>query len=132
LLKRGKHGGLPGLTTGSSEAFWEQLLVEHAAAIPIVGPKTFYVTAQTAPKQLRIFKRAIAWYLEAYFGPNDGMVALADQTVLGVGTVLAVLDAGHTDLTNQFPSAKPKRRMRKALMDAIVMSVADADADEGK
>jgi pimeloyl-ACP methyl ester carboxylesterase len=129
-LKQGKHGGLPAMATQSSEEFWEQLLREHTAAIPVVGPKTFYVTAQIAPRQLRLFKRAIAWYLESYFGPNDGMVALADQSVPGVGTVLAVLDAGHTDLTNQFPSAKPKRRMRKGLMDAIVMTVGDAGAVE--
>ena len=51
------------------------------------------------------------------------MVALDDQTVPGLGTVVAVLDAGHTDLTNRFPWARPKPRLRRALIDAIVMAV---------
>ncbi len=130
VIQKGKHGGVPGLTTESSEEFWEQLLTERAAAVPIVGPKTFYVTAKTAPRQLRAFKRAVAWYLEAYFGANDGMVALADQSVPGVGSVIAVLDAGHTDLTNQFPSAKPRQRMRKALIDAIIMTVGQPEVEQ--
>jgi hypothetical protein len=38
--------------------------------------------------------------------------------------VLAVLDAGHTDLTHRFPSARPQKRLRRALVDAILMAVA--------
>jgi len=122
LLDRGKHGGLQALTQRSSDEFWERALEEHQAAIPVVSPRTFYVTAQTGPSRLRLFQQAIAWYL-SYLGPNDGMVALDDQTVPGLGTVVAVLDAGHTDLTNRFPSARSKPRLRRALIDAIVMAV---------
>ena len=67
LLDRGKHGGLPALTQRSSEEFWEQALEEHQAAIPVVSPKTFYVTTRTEPSRLRLFQQAIAWYL-AYLG----------------------------------------------------------------
>ena len=81
------------------------------------------MTTRTEPGQLRFFQQTIAWYL-GYLGPNDGIVALEDQSVPGLGTVLAVLDAGHTDLTNRFPSARSKSRLRRALIDAIVMAVA--------
>ncbi len=123
LLDRGKHGGLAALTTWSSHEFWERNLQEHQSAIPVVSARTFYVTTRTEPAQLRFFQQTIAWYL-GYLGPNDGIVALEDQSVPGLGTVLAVLDAGHTDLTNRFPSARSKSRLRKALVDAIVMAVA--------
>jgi pimeloyl-ACP methyl ester carboxylesterase len=122
LLDRGKHGGLKALTQRSSDEYWKRAMAEHQAAIPIVSPRTFYVTTRTGPSQLQIFQQAIAWYL-SYLGPNDGMVALEDQTVPGLGTVVAVLDAGHTDLTNRFPMARPNPRLRRALIDAIVMAV---------
>ena len=69
------------------------------------------MTTKAKPAHLRLVLQATAWYLGTHFGPNDGMVALEDQSVDGVGTILAVLDAGHTDLTHRFPSAMPKRRL---------------------
>ena len=81
------------------------------------------MTTKTKPAQLRLFLQATASYLDNHFGPNDGMVAVEDQSVAGIGTVLAVLDAGHTDLTHRFPSAMPRRRLRQALIDAIIMGV---------
>jgi pimeloyl-ACP methyl ester carboxylesterase len=122
LMGRGKHGGIKALTTRSSELFWERAMEQHRAAVPIVGPKTFYVTTRTEASRLQIVQQAIARYL-SYLGPNDGMVALEDQTVPGLGTVVAILDAGHTDLTHRFPTARPNRRLRRALIDAIVMAV---------
>ena len=113
-LSRGKHGGLTSLTRRASKEFWERALEEHQAAIPVVAPRTFYVTTQTKPSRLRLFLQATASYLGTYFGPNDGIVALEDQALPGLGTVLAVLDAGHTDLTNRFlvepPEATPAKR----------------------
>jgi pimeloyl-ACP methyl ester carboxylesterase len=128
-LSRGKHGGIASLTTRASKEYWEAAIEEHRTAVPIVSPKTFYVTTKTKPAHLRLFLQATSWYLGAHFGPNDGMVALEDQSVDGLGTVLAVLDAGHTDLTHRFPSAMPKRRLRRALIDAIIMGVGRAKAD---
>ena len=125
LLDHGKHGGLPSLTRQASEEFWEDVLEENAEAIPIVGPKTFYVTSQIPPSGRRFLQRPLASYLETHFGENDGVVALEDQTLPELGTVLAVLDAGHTDLTNRFPSGRAAQRMRKAVIDAIVMAVGD-------
>jgi len=127
-LNRGKHGGLPSLTRRASQEFWKRALEEHRPAIPVVAPKTFYVTTQTEPSRLRLFLRATASYLGTYFGPNDGLVALDDQSLPGVGTVLAVLDAGHTDLTNTFPSNHAQRRLQKALTDAIIMAVGEFES----
>ncbi len=128
LLDHGKHGGLPSLSRRASRAFWNDLLKESSSAIPIVSPKTFYITSQIAPKGHRILQRPIASYLETHFGENDGVIALEDQRIDGLGKVLAVLDAGHTDLTNRFPSGSAAQRMRKAIVDAIVMSIGEQEA----
>ena len=83
LLDHGKHGGLPALTRQASEEFWQDMLEESSAAIPIVGPKTFYITSQIPPSGHRFFQRPIASYLEINFGENDGVVALEDQCSAG-------------------------------------------------
>jgi hypothetical protein len=132
LLNHGKHGGLPELSRRASEDFWKDLLEESSAAIPIVGPKTFYITSQMPASGHRVLQRAIASYLETNFGENDGIVALSDQSLSELGTVLAVLDAGHTDLTNRFPAGKAAQRMRKAVVDAIVMAVGRSEPRDSR
>ena len=122
-LNRGRHGGLPGLTRRASHDFWERTLDEHSGAIAVVGPKTFFITSATCPSRLRLFERATGWYLMTYFGKNDGMVAYEDQFLPSLGTVLATLDAGHSDLTNRFRSTRTARRLQRALIDGIIMTV---------
>jgi hypothetical protein len=132
LLNHGKHGGLPSMARRASREFWDDLLEENSAAIPIVSPKTFYITSQVAPSGHRLFQRPIASYLEVNIGENDGVVALEDQSLEGIGKVLAVLDAGHTDLTNRFPSGRAAQRMRKAITDAIIMSIGEQRASNSR
>ena len=132
LLDHGKHGGLPSMARRASEDFWHDLLEECSAAIPIVSPKTFYITSQIPRAKLRMLQRSLASYLEIHAGENDGVVALEDQSLPNVGTVLAVLEAGHADLTNRFPAGRAAQRMRKAVMDAIVMGIGAQKAIEAR
>ncbi len=67
------------------------------------------MTSQILPSRLRLFRRAIASYLQTYYGPNDGIVVLRDQSLSGIGTDLGVFDAGHTDLTHRFPATSSGR-----------------------
>jgi hypothetical protein len=53
LRERGGHGGLTGLTRDASRAYWRRTLREHAEAIPVVGPKVYYVESRTRPARLR-------------------------------------------------------------------------------
>lgn len=124
LLRRGSHGGLTDLTREASEEFWARLLAEHYDAIETVGPRTFYVTSATAPGRHRIVLRSTASYLQKHQGRNDGVVALEDQSLPGVGTVFAVLDAGHTDLTHRSGPGRSGRMERLALVESILMAVA--------
>jgi hypothetical protein len=122
-IKQDKHAVVASMTRRSSNDFWEDLLERSAEAIPVVAPRTFYVTSRTGPARHPLFQRVTASYLGTYYGPNDGVIALEDQSLPGLGTVLAVLDVGHTDLTYRFPSARPNQRLRRALIDAIIMAV---------
>ena len=123
LLEDDTHDAIASLNRKDSESFWKDALRTHRAAVPVVGPRTFYVTSRTGPSHHPLFQRVTGWYLGTYYGPNDGLVALEDQSLPGLGTVLAVLDVGHTDLTRRFPAARPKPRLRNALIDAIIMAV---------
>ncbi len=131
LMDGGSHGGLARLTRSASRSFWGETLERHADAIPIVGPKTFFVTAEVRPSRLRLFARAFARYLLAYYGPNDGLVVLEDQSLPGLGKDLGPLHAGHADLTRTFFSTRAKRRVRKALVQSILMTVGLADVEAG-
>jgi pimeloyl-ACP methyl ester carboxylesterase len=128
FLDSDKHAVIRSLSRSASARFWEELLRAHRDALPIVGPKVFYVTSQTRPSRHPLLQRVAAWYVDTYYGPNDGLIALEDQSLADLGTVLAVLDAGHTDLTHRFPSARPQKRLRQALIDAILMAVGEARA----
>ena len=119
LMKQSKHQAITSLGRKPSHDYWERALEANPEAIAVVAPKTFYVTSRSRPSRHPILQR----YLGTYYGPNDGLVALEDQAVSNLGTVLAVLDAGHTDLTYRFPSARPQPRLRRALVDAIFMAV---------
>jgi pimeloyl-ACP methyl ester carboxylesterase len=123
LLGQSRHQVISSLSHEASDHFWDGILGTNHKAIPIVSPKTFYVTSRTRPGRHPLLQRTTAWYLNAYYGPNDGLVTLEDQSLPELGTVLAVLDVGHTDLTHRFPSGRPKSRLRWALVDAIIMAV---------
>ena len=126
LMKQPKQQAITSLGRRASHDYWERALVANPAAIAVVAPKTFYVTSQSRPSRHPLLQRVTAWYLGTYYGPNDGLVALEDQAVSNLGTVLAVLDAGHTDLTYRFPSARPQPRLRRALVDAIFVAVGNS------
>jgi pimeloyl-ACP methyl ester carboxylesterase len=129
MLARGKHGGLAGLTHDESREFWDKLLKNHADAVSIVEPKTFYVTSEARTARLKLFQRATASYLDSHFGPNDGVVALEDQFLPELGTILAVLDAGHSDLTSRALASRVQKRRRHALVESIVMAIGRSEIE---
>lgn len=123
IAKRGWDVAVGGLTRDESREYWTQTLCEHAAAIPIVGPRVFYIESEADGGRLVWFHKTTGSYLRTYYGPNDGLVALNDQHLLGVGTSLGPVEAGHTDLTTRFPHAAAGRRYRKALIQCVFMTV---------
>jgi pimeloyl-ACP methyl ester carboxylesterase len=123
LVRRGPHAGLPGLTRAESRAYWARMLRQHAAALPAIGPRTFFLRSAIDPARLGRFRRAIGQYLSTYDGPNDGIVALDDQHLPGVGTSLGVLDCGHGELTSNIDNGPEARKLRRALTPCLVMAV---------
>lgn len=127
MMARGDHGGLAGLTRESSRAYWTRLLEENPEAIEVIDPKVYYIAAQSDPSRLRLFQRSTGTYLNTYYGPNDGMVAVEDQVLPGVGTGLGPVTAGHADLTRRFPATNASRQDRRALIQCIVAAVGRSD-----
>ncbi|WP_165226722.1 lipase family alpha/beta hydrolase [Aquisphaera insulae] len=125
LADPGRHRAIAELSHESCSQLWAELIAGHGDALAVVSPRTFYITSRTTTAKHPALQRVTASYLHAYYGPNDGLVALEDQDIPGLGTVLAVLDAGHTDLTRRFLSARPraKARLQKALADSILLAV---------
>lgn len=129
LMHRGHHAGLAGLTRRDSQPFWARMLTDHAEAIPILTARTFFVRSETKPSRLGRFRRAIGWYLHIYDGPNDGIVAVKDQYIPGLGTSLCILNCGHGDLTCNLATGRTARRVRRALTQSIAMTVGRAGAE---
>jgi pimeloyl-ACP methyl ester carboxylesterase len=130
-MHRGPHAGIRELTRDAVRAYWDRVLEDCARAIPIVGPKLFYIESLASPDSLSPLPRATGRYLGTYYGPNDGIVAAGDQSLPELGTSLGVLDAGHADLTRRFPAARTGRQYRRALIQSILMVVGRTDAASG-
>jgi pimeloyl-ACP methyl ester carboxylesterase len=126
-MRRGPHAGIPALTRTASRAYWDRMLREHADAVPVVGPRLFYIESVAHPDDLSMLARATGWYLAAYYGPNDGIVCAGDQNLPGLGTRLGVLNAGHSDLTRRFPAARAGRQFRRALVQSILMVIGKSE-----
>ena len=122
-LAAGSHAGLHEMTRQASRDYWTLASRQQAAALPIVGPKTYFITTESRAPRLRPIRRAFATYLTAYFGPNDGVVVRDDQSLPGLGAIVRLRDIGHNDLTRHFPAGR-RGRTRAALIDAILMTVA--------
>jgi pimeloyl-ACP methyl ester carboxylesterase len=126
MEKRGWREAIGGLKREPSQDYWSHCLAEHAAAIPLVGPKVFFIATRARPSRLGWFHKVTSSYLNAYYGPNDGIVTLDDQHLPGLGTCLGPVDAGHADLTCRFPMTTAGKRYRKALVLSILMAVGQA------
>jgi pimeloyl-ACP methyl ester carboxylesterase len=131
-MRRGPHAGIPAWTRTASPAYWARMLREHADAVPIVGPRLFYIESLAHPDELSPLARATGWYLATYYGPNDGIVGAGDQSLPGLGTSLGVLNAGHADLTRRFPAARAGRHTRRALMQSILMVIGRSESALGR
>ena len=105
LLGQGKHGGLRALTgghprslgTGPGGAPSRDLHRQSEDVLRDEPDRS--LTAPTLPASDRV--------VPVFVGPNDGLVALDDQNVPGLGTVLAVLDVRPQGPDDRFPVARP-------------------------
>jgi pimeloyl-ACP methyl ester carboxylesterase len=122
-IRKSGSDAVEGMTHEASREFWASVLAKHSDAVATVSPKTFYVRCAIDPKKLRLARRSVAWYLQIYHGRGDGVVALVDQSLPGIGTVVATLQAGHADLTQKAPATRAPRSYRKALSRAVFMAV---------
>jgi pimeloyl-ACP methyl ester carboxylesterase len=123
LMNRGDHAGISSLTRDAARTYWTRMVGQHVDAIDVLGPRTFYIRSGTEPSRLGRFRRAIGVYLTTYDRPNDGIVAVEDQYLPGLGTSLCVLECGHGELTCNLTSGRSAKRVQRALTQCVVMGV---------
>ena len=120
------------MTPEASATSWARALDRDEETLSEVGSKTFFIRSALPPSRQRFLRRALAWYLQTYHGAGDGVVALEDQSLPGFGTVLANLEAGHTDLTSNRTTSRARRGDRRALVRSLVMALGRGEDPSGR
>jgi hypothetical protein len=113
--------GMASLTHSYASAFWEKWKTRTGPVAADVDAKIRYIQGAQHPSKMAEAIDCTGWYLHDYFHPeNDGLVTLPDQSLEGVGSVVARLDADHADLMTPWPVSNEKDpRTRRALMNAV-------------
>jgi pimeloyl-ACP methyl ester carboxylesterase len=121
LERQGWHNGLPDLTRQESRRYWSMMQSSHADAVPIVSQKTYFIQTGMPPSKLGRLHRSVGWFLFTYDAPNDGIVAVRDQCLPGLGACLGVLNSGHGQLTSRAGLSRSSRQFRRGFTQAILM-----------
>lgn len=110
LLSYKIEDGLQGMLTENIE----KTLKLHARedSIANLSPKIWYITSATNPEIMADAIRCTGFYLNAYYGPNDGLVPKDNQSLVWIGNVLTHLDADHATLTNKWPVSNKETNIR--------------------
>jgi pimeloyl-ACP methyl ester carboxylesterase len=137
-LRLGWDGGLHDLTHDFSRRFWREAIAQHrrvwGGRAFEVERKAYFIATSVDPERSRFLRSELGRIIQECDGPNDGVVALADQAIEGVGTRLEPLEAAHTDLVWGLHSTPGARNDRRALTQAIIRLLAvrhglDTDAE---
>jgi len=123
-LRLGLDEGLREMTREASRRYWRDLMEKHPAvsseSLRRIERRSYFITSSIEPERSRFPRSELGRILQEEDGPNDGVVALADQSIAGFGTRLGPLKAGHTDLVWGVYSSFEARGDRRALTRAIV------------
>jgi pimeloyl-ACP methyl ester carboxylesterase len=127
-LRLGWDGGLHDLTHAASRQFWRDAIERHRAESGdralAIERKAYFIATSLDPARSRFLRSELGRILQECDGPNDGVVALADQAIEGIGTRLGPLDAAHTDLVWGLHSSPNARNSRRALTQSIIRLLA--------
>ena len=113
--------GFQSLTHRQAAALWAQLLPRRGAT-----ERIFYIRGHRDPAAVSKILSLTATYLSTYYGDNDGLVEVEDQSVSGAGRVLATLEADHMSLTVARPVSGDGPAVRRAFTHALLMQLAGA------
>lgn len=127
-LRLGWDGGLHDLTHAASRQFWLEAIAQHRREwgdrAMEIERKAYFIATSVDPARSRFLRSELGRIIQECDGPNDGVVALADQAIEEVGTRLDPLEAAHTDLVWGLHSSPEARNDRRALTQAIIRVLA--------
>ncbi|MBX9765808.1 MAG: hypothetical protein K2X47_00935 [Bdellovibrionales bacterium] len=113
--------GTQSLTRQKMAAFWARIFSNaDPTTIQLADKKINYIVSFKDPSKMASLVDATGWYLQTSYGPNDGMILLRHQYLDGFGTLLATLNADHTDLTTSWPYSSAPSKIREAMTKAIL------------
>ncbi len=133
-LRLGWDSGLHDLTHEASRHYWEEALPpsrdRSSELARELDRRVYFITASIDPSRSRFPRSELGYILQEIDGANDGVIALADQSIEGIGTVLGPLEAAHTDLVWGLYSTPAARQYRRALTQTILRVLAARHAGE--
>ncbi len=115
------NDGFRSMSPVSSKLVWSRLYPNFAEIKDQIDNKIFYIRSYQDYKRQTGLLRIFGAYLSAYFGENDGLVALNEQSLAWIGKTIAVIpDAGHGDFVTDAPISAKSVSYRVAFTKALL------------
>jgi pimeloyl-ACP methyl ester carboxylesterase len=116
--------GAVSLTHAAETAFWQGFLADHQTELQEVNSRVYYLRGYQTPQNVPYAMYVPDWYMDVYYGQNDGLVPLDYQLLDGVGSTLAVLQEDHNFAVGTSPNTKAAIAQRTAITGALFMTAA--------
>ena len=126
-MRLGWDAALNDLTRQASRHYWKRWIEKQRAESPEIieeiARRTYFITTAIDPALSRFPRSELGRILQEQDGPNDAVVATADQSIANFGTRIGPLAAGHTDLVWGLYASADARQDRRAITRAILQLV---------
>jgi hypothetical protein len=109
------------MTARSTAGFWSRYLTAYREAADDLGARLYYVRGFTDAANIPFPAKIPAYYMEIYYGANDGLIPLAHQRLAGHGVVLTTLRVDHTLVIAGGPRTAEAIGLRRGLTAAIFL-----------
>lgn len=115
--------GMTALTHKYTASLWNTLFKLKGMPSSSVSSKIFYVRSYDQTQQMAEVIDCTGTYIATYFGKNDGLVTVQDQSFTEFGTVLATLRADHADLFTPRPISNTPSIARRAFTFGLLRTL---------
>ncbi|MBP6219322.1 MAG: hypothetical protein KA436_12115, partial [Oligoflexales bacterium] len=112
---------LHSMTSHSIFNFWDARKTEIEASPQDITEPIFFIRTHQDYRKMSFFIDESGRYLDTYYGSNDGLVMLEDQSLPSVGQTIATLDdTDHADLMLPSPLSSKDKNYRIAFTHTLL------------
>lgn len=115
--------GMGALTHEYTSQLWNSLFTRFGKPSKSVSDKISYVTSYDQTSLMAEVIDCTGTYIATYFGKNDGLVTLEDQSFDEFGSVLATINADHADLFTPRPISNTNSIARRAFTFGLLKTL---------